>query len=470
MFTRPVWAEISRHRLLANYKKLRRAAGSQGDLMPVVKANAYGHDVLACAPLLVDAGAPWLGVTSTNEGAAVRAVCPHTRILLMSGIFPGEADTVIDEKLTPVVWEPWHFDLLEKAAAASRLPPASLAVHLEIDTGMSRQGVRVAGHTVSVEAADLIHRFHSGSCLRLEAVMTHFCAPETMSSHRPNPQLTSLAAALEFILAEGLRPEWLHAGNSSSLVAGPDRQALIELALRTGMRLMFRPGLALYGYLDRLTLDGISWGGEDPGFDPVLTWKTRVTSLRTLHKGETAGYGHTFAATDETCLALLPVGYADGLNRLLSNHGHVLIRGRQAPIAGRVSMDQTMVDVTGIPGVAIGDEVVLLGGQEGDSLTAWTSQTSPVPYLGKCSARSARGSRGSSCLEQARPGRIPPPLDPKTVSGARAGLCVGREIFSMEKKLLRVKRLQVTRRPVRSGITPTLLCSGIARRKRYVHR
>jgi alanine racemase len=391
MFTRPVWAEVSRHRLLANYEKLRHAAGSRADLMPVVKANAYGHDVLACAPLLAGAGAQWLGVTRAEEGVALRAVCSLPRILLLSGVFPGEADIVIEQGLTPVVWEPWQLDLLEAAAASRQMQAASLAVHLEIDTGMSRQGVRVVGEDVSPEAAALLRRFHPGSCLRLEAVMTHFCAPETMSSHRPNPQLASLAAALEFIVAQGLRPQWLHAGSSSSVVAGSDRQALIEMASSAGMRLMLRPGLALYGYLDRLTLDGLSWDGEDPGFAPVLTWKTQVTSLRTLQTGETAGYGHTFTADGETRIALLPAGYADGVNRLLSNRGQVLIRGQQAPIAGRVSMDQTMIDVTGIPGVAIGDEVVLLGRQGAQSIDAWdlADLTGTIPWEVLC-AISAR--------------------------------------------------------------------------------
>ena len=393
MFTRPLWAEVSRHRLLANYEKLRLAAGSEADVMPVVKANAYGHDLLACAPLLAGAGAQWLGVTGAEEGATVRAVCPQTRILLMSGIFPGEAEMVIDQELTPVVWEPWQLDLLETAAAARGLPAASLAVHLEIDTGMSRQGVRVVGD-VSAEAAAVLRRFHAGSCLRLEGVLTHFCAPETMSSHRANPQLASLGAALEFIVTQGLRPQWLHSGNSSSIVAGSDRQALIEMASGTGMRLMLRPGLALYGYLDRLTLDGLSWDGEDPGFEAVLAWKTQVTSLRTLGRGETAGYGHTFTAGEETRIALLPVGYADGLNRLLSNRGHVLVRGQEAPIAGRVSMDQTMINVTGIPGVAIGDEVVLLGSQGGQSIDAWDladlAETIPWEVLCAISARVPR--------------------------------------------------------------------------------
>jgi alanine racemase len=361
---RPVWAEISSQRLLANYEKLRRMAGSKADLMPVVKADAYGHDALACAPLLASAGAQWLGVTSTEEGCAVRAICPQPRILLMSGIFQGDAETVVDWGLTPVVWEPWHLDMLEQVGVARSMAPGSVAVHLEIDTGMSRQGVAVG------ELAALLARFQSDSCLRLEGVMTHFSSPETISTIRPNPQLATLQAALGLIAAKGLRPQWVHAGNSSTIVAGPDRKALSRMASQAGARLMLRPGLALYGYVDRITQDGLSWDGE-PGVVPVLTWKTQVTSLRSLQAGDSAGYGNTFVAAGDTRLALLPLGYADGFNRLLSNRGYVLIRGQEAPIAGRISMDQAMVDVTAIPGVAIGDEVVLLGSQGSETLDAW---------------------------------------------------------------------------------------------------
>jgi alanine racemase len=384
MPNRPLWAEVSSQRLLANYQKLRRIAGGQADVMPVVKANAYGHDVITCAPLLAGAGAEWLGVTSTEEAAAVRAVCTQPRILVMSGIFPGEADTVISLGLTPVVWAPWHLDLLEEAAAARGMPPLSLAVHLEMDTGMSRQGVRVE------EAAEVLLRFRPGSPLRLEGVMTHFSAPESISTVRPNAQLARFGTALNLILDRGLRPAWVHAGNSSSVVAGTDRHALMKMASQAGARLMLRPGLALYGYLDRITQDGLSWHGEpgegEAGFAPVLSWKTQVSSLRTLHAGETAGYGNTFAASRETRLALLPVGYADGLNRLLSNRGYVLIRGREAPIAGRVSMDQTVVDVTDIPAAAVGDEVVLLGSQGVLSIDAWdiADLTGSIPWEVLC--------------------------------------------------------------------------------------
>jgi alanine racemase len=383
MPTRPLWAEVSGRRLLANYKELRRMVGSEAELMPVVKADAYGHDVLACAPLLTTAGAQWLGVTSTGEGAAVRAVCSAPRILLMSGIFDGEADAVFDLGLTPVVWEAWQVDLLEEAAKRRRLPAGSVAVHLEIDTGMSRQGVRLA------EVAALLTRFQERSCLRLEGVMSHFSTPETVSSVRPNPQLATLKSALNLVADRGLRPDWLHAGNSSTIVAGPDREVLLGMARRVGARLMLRPGLALYGYLDRLTLDGLSWE-SDVEFARVLAWKTRVTSLRSVQPGETAGYGRTFVAKRETRLALLPVGYADGFNRLLSNRGQVLVRGQQAPIAGRVSMDQTVVDVTGIPGVGIGDEVVLLGSQGEHTIDAWdlADLTGTVPWEVLCAISS----------------------------------------------------------------------------------
>jgi alanine racemase len=244
-----------------------------------------------------------------------------------------------------------------------------------------------------MDAPALLGRFQDGSCLRLEGVMTHFCAPEIMSSVRPNPQLAGLESALQSMVDRGLRPEWLHAGNSSTVIAGSDREILLEMASRFGARLMLRPGLALYGYLDRLTLDGLSWEGE-PGFARVLAWKTQVTSLRTLQVGETAGYGRTFVAERETRLALLPVGYADGYNRLLSNRGQVLVRGEKAPIAGRVSMDQTVVDVTGIPGVAIGDEVVLLGSQGKYSIDAWDladlAETVPWEVLCAISSRVPR--------------------------------------------------------------------------------
>jgi alanine racemase len=394
MPNRPLWVEVSSQRLLANYQQLREAASPRAGILPVVKANAYGHGVLSCAPLLAGAGAEWLGVTGAEEGVAVRAVCPHARILLMSGLWPGEADAVLEHRLIPVVWESYQLDLLEEASARRGLPRASVPVHLEIDTGMSRQGVRFirSGPDSPSELTTLLDHFPRRSRLQLEGVMTHFSTPEAI--HGENPQLANLSAAVDLILDRGFEPRWLHAGNSSTMVFGPDQEELIQLASRARMFPILRPGLALYGYLDRFSCEGKPVpaaalrirAGDGQGFQPVLSWKTRVTSLRAIHRGESAGYGDTFTARRETRLALLPVGYADGINRLLSNRGHVLIRGEHAPMAGRVSMDQTIVDVTDIPGVAIGDEVVLIGCQGRRSITAWdiADLTGTVPWEVLC--------------------------------------------------------------------------------------
>jgi alanine racemase len=373
MHTRPVWVEISRQHLTANYRELRgsvearlRSLGGETQaraaILAVVKADAYGHGMRECARVLSSAGAEWLGVTSVEEGIAARNACPDARILVMSGIWRGEAEAAIAHRLTPVVWEPFHLDLLEAAAAHHGIAPQSVPVHLELDTGMSRQGVSLHGSAL----AEMLARFDSNSALRLEGIASHFSAPEVLDGADTETQRMRLEAALEQVTARGLRPAWLHTGNSATIVCGDQLRPLYEAAERVGARLMLRPGLSLYGYAPRFAGAGrtvIRAESAAPGLHPVLAWKTRVTSLRTIAAGESAGYNSTFRATRPTRLALLPMGYGDGLNRLLSNRGAVLVLGRRAPIAGRISMDQTIVDVTGIPGVAIGDEVVVLGSQ-----------------------------------------------------------------------------------------------------------
>ena len=369
-FTRPVWAEISRSRLIANYHALRALAPASAEVLAVVKANAYGHDVDLCAPALAAAGADWLGVTSVEEGVRVRASCQQQHILIMSGIHRDEAAPMLDCRLTPVVWESYHLDLLETEAARRGMPPQSVPVHLELDTGMARQGVPVTGdHAEAVkELAAILARFCADSPLRLEGVMTHFHSPEVLTAANPptKAQMGKLAAALALIRSRDLHPSLLHAGNSATLLAGADGEELERMAHAGRMRLMLRPGLAVYGYAPSFT-------PEQPSLtrlQPVLAWKTRINSLRALQPGDTAGYNATFRASRPTRLALLPAGYADGYSRLLSNRGHVLIRGKRAAVAGRVSMDQIIVDVTDIATAAIADEAVLLGAQDADAITA----------------------------------------------------------------------------------------------------
>jgi alanine racemase len=367
MCTRPTWVEISRHRLLANYRYLRQLAGNSADLLAVVKADAYGHGLEHCGPVLASAGADWLGVTSVEEGIHARALCGALpRILIISGLWRGEAARSIEHSLTPVVWEHFHLDELEAAAAERGLGPQSVPVHLELDTGMARQGIAapLAGSASPKEASELarlLARFHPHSVLRLEGVMTHFSAAECLDSVVFRQQMARLSTALEMISAAGLTFKWLHAGASATLLGGQDLAPMLALAKKNGARLMLRPGLALYGYAPRFAPPGTVADEAATHLQPVLEWKTRVVSTRTISAGESVSYNATFRAERTTRLALLAVGYADGLNRALSNRAGFLLRGKRAPVAGRVCMDQCVVDVTDIPGVEAGDEVVLLG-------------------------------------------------------------------------------------------------------------
>lgn len=399
MHTRPIWAEISRSRLTANYHQLETLAHSAGaGLLAVIKADAYGHGATLCAPWLVAAGARWLGVTSVEEGVAVRQVSPQARILIMCGISPGEEDALLDHALVPTVWTSQHVHQIARAAARRNLPPRSVPVHLEVDTGMSRQGVGLA------ELLAILADIGATPALQLEGVFTHFASPEVLESPQNDAQQDRFAAALKIVAAAGFHPAWVHAGNSSTLLAR-DRVALLAaLARQYGAKYLVRPGLALYGYaLPFVSQKGTPVRELPMVLEPVLCWKTRIAALRSVEAGTAVGYGATFTAAQTMQLALLPVGYADGFNRRLSNCGSVLIRGQHAAIVGRVSMDLTVVDVSDIPDAAVGDEVALLGeqgavpaGAKGNMLRAtaedharW-ADTIPYEILCAISARVAR--------------------------------------------------------------------------------
>ncbi|SDF84056.1 alanine racemase [Terriglobus roseus] len=369
--TRPIWAEISASRLVANYRALQAAAGPQVEMLAVIKANAYGHGATECAPILAAAGAKWLGVTSVEEGVAVRQSLgilpqgmPQPRLLVMCSVWFGEEASVLDYGLTPVVWETYHLDLLEAEAKRRRLPARSLAVHVEIDTGMSRQGV-----APGALLQQLLARFTEESPLLLEGVMTHLASTEIADDPQDRRQMRDFKLALEQVAAAELQPAYVHAGNTSSTDSGYMPTAIPALAAELGAKAMTRAGLALYGYTLPLELC-MSGGFPEPhvgcSLRPVMTWKTRVVSLRDIAEGTSIGYNSTFVATKPMRVALLPVGYADGFRRGLSSSteeagGYVLLHGMRAAILGRVSMDLTVVDVTHLPQTKIGDEVVLVG-------------------------------------------------------------------------------------------------------------
>ncbi|MGB6132711.1 MAG: alanine racemase [Acidobacteriaceae bacterium] len=380
--TRPIWAEISRQKLIHNFRLLRQSAGAEAETVAVVKANAYGHGLEACARAMAENGARWFAVTCVEEAVTLRAVCAEQRILALSGVWPGEAEAVLEHGLTPSVWDVRHLELLEDAARQRGFSAGTVAVHLEIDTGMSRQGVQPEN------LEPLLARLGEGSPLRVEAVMTHFHSPD--DGEATAGQMRQFATAVDTIVRSGIRPEFLSAGSSADVLS-QTTGAVTDLARRIGARRMVRTGLSLYGYSpQRASTPGTPGypphSGIGAELDPVLAWKARISGLREIEAGTRAGYGGTFTARRRTRLALLPAGYADGLSRLLSNQGWVLVRGQRAPVAGRVSMDQTMVDVTEIAGAAVGDEAVLIGEQGAERVTAadLAELTGTIPYEMLC--------------------------------------------------------------------------------------
>ena len=393
------WIEISEERLAVNFRAIAQAVGRETAVLAVGKANAYGHGIELCSPALARAGAPWLGVTSAAEGARVRralgeagiAPADQPAILVMCGFTQQDVETLAEHALTPVVWTPQQVGWLEGSG---------LAVHVEVDTGMARQGVHPGA-----ELEDLLAEIEAAE-LPLDGLLTHFCAAEAAHSELTQTQQCRFESAIAQVRRQGLAPKWVHAGSSSS-VDNPAQSSpwLVNLANSVDARAMVRCGIALYGYCSPITgADAASVPSKlRPALRPVMTWKTRVMDLRDLPAGETVGYNATFTAPAPIRLAMLPVGYADGLRRELSGTdarpgGWVMILARdgsgpqadqqtahRASIVGRVTMNLTMVDVTAIPDVRIGDEVVVLG----DGITAddHARLAQTIPYEILCAVR-----------------------------------------------------------------------------------
>lgn len=355
--TRPVWAELSGAALRSNYAALRAHAVKAGaEIVAVIKANAYGHGARGAQQALLAAGCRWFAVTSVEESFALPPLPAGCRMLLLSGLYANEAADVIARGLTPVLASVEQIEWLAAAVAAQTQAP--YPIHVEIDTGMARQGLQW-NDTSTLTA--LARRIAAYPGLTLEGVMTHFASPEDPASPQTAQQIERFRSALNHLRGEGCHAPLIHVGNSASLCDPAQAAAVRELAQQSGSRLLMRPGIALYGYGPRSLQRGLV---------PVLSWKTRISALRTIPADESVGYSASFRAARPTRIALLPVGYADGYNRLLSNRGAVLVRGHRAPVTGRVTMDQIMVDVTDIPDASLDDEVVLIGSQGSERITA----------------------------------------------------------------------------------------------------
>jgi alanine racemase len=356
--TRPTWAEVSLGTLRQNFRTVAKHAGAGVTVCAVVKADAYGHGAIECARALQAEGATWLGVTSLDEAIPLREEGIESRILLMTGYWRGEESEIVRLRLTPTVWEPWQIESLETAAAA--LGAGRHPVHLKVDTGMGRLGVSLE------KLPAVLAAIQSSSHLALEGLSTHLASSEIMDAPSVGEQIEKFEAARRMVREAGLEPNFVHLANTGAVIS---RRETWSNANRNAM---VRPGVALYGYYLPFQRAGREVSGRTLRLPvkPILTWKTRILSLRDIEANQPLGYNGTYVTKAPAHIAVLPVGYADGYNRQLSNRGRVIVRDHYAPIVGSISMDLTLVDVTGIPGVSVGDEVILLGSSDGLSVDA----------------------------------------------------------------------------------------------------
>ncbi len=365
MESRPTWAEVSLAALRRNYCAVRECV-APATVCAVLKADAYGHGAVECAAALESEGATWFGVTSTGEGVELRQAGVKARILLMTGFWHGEEDDVLRDHLTPAVWEPIHLELLD-CAARKLNPRKPVPVHLKVDTGMTRLGIPWEGSEGIVELLKSFPR------LTLEGVATHLASSEVMDAADVELQSRRFDQVLTALASRGCSPTYIHMANSAALALRP-----------ATWKTMVRPGLCLYGYFLKFRSADGKAAATPPPFspEPVLAWKTRILTLRDVLAGQAIGYGGTYVTPGASRIAVLPVGYADGLNRQLSNRGRVVVRGQYARIVGNISMDITLIDVTPIPGAAVGDEVVLLGRNGGLSVSPHehAAMAATVPY------------------------------------------------------------------------------------------
>jgi alanine racemase len=332
----------------------------------VVKCDAYGHGAEACARALEREGASWFGVTSVDEGVALRDAGVRSRILILVGAFPGEEEDALRYELTPTVHRIEDVEAVAQAAARLRRRSPQ-PIHLKLDTGMARLGLPLS------QLESFADRFQQLRGVELEGVFSHLASAEVLDAADAELQQTRFADALRTLAAKGLHPRLRHLANSSA-----------TLGRRATWFNFVRPGIAIYGYeLPLVHNPGSSMPTHATlGLIPALSWKTRILSLRDVPAGQALGYNGGYVTPFPARIAVVAAGYGDGLYGRLSPGGYVLLRGQRAPMLGRISMDLTIIDVTQIPSAQIGDEVILLGTDGDEHITAvdHANWAGTIPY------------------------------------------------------------------------------------------
>jgi alanine racemase len=340
---RPTVGEVDLRALEFNYRQIQKRIPGGVKVLAVVKADAYGHGAIPVSLKLEKLGVEYLGVAISEEGVELRKGGVNAPILVLGGIFGGEVDQIFRFRLTPVIFRRDSLKLLSREAEKRR---RKVKVHLKVDTGMGRLGVPLNLWP------DFLKEVKRSPKIETEGILSHFSMTDEEKGFTQN-QWKAFQQAVVIAQEMGISCQYLHMASSAMLAAFPAYSASLV-----------RPGIMLYGSY------------PSPAFQtaiplkPVMTLKTRIHFMKSVPHGTRISYGGTFATKRESLIATLPIGYADGYSRHLSNHGEVLIHGKRAPVVGKVCMDFIMVDVTDIPRVSVGDEVILMGKQGRGQITA----------------------------------------------------------------------------------------------------
>ena len=382
---RPTWAEVDLELLLANVRAIRARVGSV-PILAVVKADAYGHGAVEVARAIEADGVGWFGVALPEEGVELRRAGLGGEIIVLGGLASAQADLVLANDLIPALFRP---DQVEALASAAERRGVRARAHLKVDTGMGRLGVPAADVPAFAEIL-----LSAGARIALTGVFSHLAVADDPRDPFTRLQIDRFQQALDALRVRGLRPEHVHLANSAAVIDHPP--AWLGLV---------RPGILLYGYPPSRRVSRFP-------IAPVLSLRSRIIYLKEIAPGTSLGYGRTHIADRPARIASLALGYDDGLPRHAGNRGYVLVRGRRAPIVGRVSMDLTTVDVSGIPEAALGDEAVILGTSGGetlgaDQIAAW-GETIPWEILCGIGSRVPRLYRRGDALKLVS--RFPVPL------------------------------------------------------------
>ncbi|MCE5193651.1 MAG: alanine racemase [Candidatus Cryosericum sp.] len=339
-FGRPTWVEIDLGRIRDNYQVVRGLVPSTTKILCVVKDDAYGHGSVAVARVLQEEGAQWFALATLDEALELREAGIKGRMLVFGSVpVMGVPEAIAQNITLTIPHEDVAHELIEAASGKG------LTVHLKVDTGMGRAGV------LAESALEVLHHLNGLRGLNVEGIYSHFSCADSDESYS-SMQLRRFEKLLHQSAVEGIRPAIAHFSNSAGI-----------LTMKTAMLDAVRPGLLLYGLSP---IEGVPING----LRPAMSMKTRIVSLKQVPAGYGIGYGRSYLTYKTTVVGILPVGYADGYSRMLSNKASVLIHGKRAPVIGRIGMDQTTIDLSDIPDAKVGDEVILMGETANQRITA----------------------------------------------------------------------------------------------------